>query len=59
MPSWFVPPDGMVLVKRVIATGGQSVKGTANGDVFVKDSGPGAQWRKLELLVTTARRIWE
>jgi signal peptidase I len=27
----FVPPDGLVLVKRVIAVGGQTVKGTGSG----------------------------
>ncbi len=40
-----VPPDGQVLVKRVIATGGQSVKGDAQGNVFVHD--PGKRWREL------------
>ncbi len=43
----FVPPDGMVLVKRVIAIGGQSVKGDAAGDVFVRD-GTSGPWRKLD-----------
>ena len=43
----FIPPDGMVLVKRVIAIGGQSVKGNANGDVFVRD-GTSGPWRKLD-----------
>jgi signal peptidase I len=44
----FVPPDGMVLVKRVIATGGQSVKGDADGNVYVSDSGTNGPWRKLD-----------
>ncbi|HEY2271851.1 MAG TPA: signal peptidase I [Jatrophihabitantaceae bacterium] len=43
----FVPPDGMVLVKRVIAAGGQSVKGTSNGNVYVRDAGS-STWRKLD-----------
>jgi signal peptidase I len=43
----FVPPDGMVLVKRVIATGGQSVKGDADGNVYVSNSGTNGPWRKL------------
>jgi signal peptidase I len=41
----FVPPDGQVLVKRVIATGGQSVKGDLQGHVYVHD--PGKPWRML------------
>jgi signal peptidase I len=40
-----VPPDGQVLVKRVIATGGQSIKGAADGSVYVHN--PGQPWRKL------------
>lgn len=48
----FVPPDGLVLVKRVIATGGQTVKGIAGKDgqpdrVLVSDTGPGGPWRTL------------
>ena len=43
----FVPPDGQVLVKRVIAVGGQTVKGDPQGDVFVSDSGPNGSFRKL------------
>jgi signal peptidase I len=43
----FIPPDGMVLVKRVIAIGGQSVKGNADGDVFVRAAASGP-WRKLD-----------
>jgi signal peptidase I len=41
----FVPPDGQVLVKRVIATGGESVKGDLQGHVYVQD--PGKPWRML------------
>lgn len=44
----FVPPDGMVLVKRVIAVGGQTVKGDAAGEVFISDHGPSGPWRKLD-----------
>ncbi|MDP9093762.1 MAG: signal peptidase I [Actinomycetota bacterium] len=48
----FVPPDGLVLVKRVIAVGGQTVKGvtTAGGAkdvVMISDNGPGGPWRTL------------
>jgi signal peptidase I len=44
----FVPPDGLVLVKRVIATGGQTVRGDAAGNVYISDHGPGGPWRKLD-----------
>jgi signal peptidase I len=44
----FVPPDGLVLVKRVIATGGQGVKGDAQGDVFVSKNGLNGPWDKLD-----------
>ena len=44
----FVPPDGLVLVKRVIAVGGQTVKGLANGDVYVSNDGPNGHFRKLD-----------
>jgi signal peptidase I len=44
----FVPPDGLVLVKRVIANGGQTVKGLANGDVYVSNDGPNGHFRKLD-----------
>jgi signal peptidase I len=43
----FVPPDGLILVKRVIAVGGQSVKGDANGNVYVKNAGS-TTWRELD-----------
>jgi signal peptidase I len=43
----FVPPDGQVLVKRVIAIGGQTVKGDAQGNVEVSDHGPNGPWRTL------------
>ncbi|HEU5008015.1 MAG TPA: signal peptidase I [Jatrophihabitantaceae bacterium] len=43
----FVPPDGLVLVKRVIATGGQTVKGDADGNVYVSNDGPDGTFRKL------------
>jgi signal peptidase I len=42
----FVPPDGQVLVKRVIAVGGQTVKGDAAGHVWVADS-RGGPFRRL------------
>jgi signal peptidase I len=44
----FVPPDGQILVKRVIAVGGQTIKGDGAGDVFVSDAGPGGPYRKLD-----------
>jgi signal peptidase I len=44
----FVPPDGLVLVKRVIAVGGQTVKGDAQGHVFISQHGPGGPWRQLD-----------
>jgi signal peptidase I len=44
----FVPPDGQVLVKRVIATGGETVKGDARGDVMVSDTGPNGRFRTLD-----------
>jgi signal peptidase I len=43
----FVPPDGQVLVKRVIATGGQTVKGDSQGNVMVSDNGPNGRFRTL------------
>ncbi len=42
-----VPPDGLVLVKRVIAVGGQTVKGDSEGRVMVSDSGRGGPYRTL------------
>jgi signal peptidase I len=44
----FVPPDGLVLVKRVIAVGGQAVKGEAPNRVFVSDNGRTGPWRELK-----------
>ena len=38
----------MVLVKRVIAVGGQTVKGDADGDVEVSNNGPSGPWRTLD-----------
>jgi signal peptidase I len=43
-----VPPDGLVLVKRVIAIGGQTVKGDAAGHVMVSDHGTIGPWRTLD-----------
>lgn len=43
----FVPPDGLVLVKRVIAVGGQTVKGDAQGHVYISDNGPDGPYRLL------------
>jgi signal peptidase I len=42
-----VPPDGLVLVKRVIAVGGQSIKGDAAGHVYISNSGVHGPWRML------------
>ncbi len=44
----FVPPDEHDLVKRVIATGGQTIKCCdANGDIQISNSGPSGPWRSL------------
>jgi len=42
-----VPPDGQVLVKRVIAMGGQTVKGDSAGNVYVSKDGPNGHFQKL------------
>ena len=42
-----VPPNENDLVKRVIAVGGQSVKGDANGDVEISTTGPGGPFHVL------------
>jgi signal peptidase I len=44
----FVPPDGLVLVKRVIATGGQTVRGDAAGHVQVSTHGTAGPFRTLK-----------
>lgn len=47
----FVPPDGTVLVKRVIAVGGQTVRGkVVDGKdvVQISESGPNGPWRTLD-----------
>ena len=44
----FVPPDGQVLVKRVIAVGGQTVKGDAEGHVMISNTGPNGNFRTLD-----------
>lgn len=43
----FIPPDDMVLVKRVIAVGGQTVKGDASGHVMISTHGVDGPWRTL------------
>jgi signal peptidase I len=46
----FVPPDGLVLVKRVIAVGGQTVRGVEqNGTdvVQISEHGTAGPWRSL------------
>jgi signal peptidase I len=48
----FVPPDGLVLVKRVIAVGGQTVKGVstdggATEKIMISDHGDAGPWRTL------------
>jgi signal peptidase I len=42
-----VPPNENDLVKRVIAVGGQTVKGDANGDVEISTSGPNGPFHVL------------
>src|SRR5579875_229494 len=55
----FVPPDGLILVKRVIAVGGQTVEGDARGNVFISNHGPQGPWRKLnEPYVYAPKRSW-
>jgi signal peptidase I len=44
----FVPPDGQVLVKRVIAVGGQTVEGDSEGHIRVSNSGPDGPFRTLK-----------
>ncbi len=44
----FVPPDGLVLVKRVIAIGGQTIEGDAAGHVRVSTHGAGGPFRTLK-----------
>ena len=43
----FVPPDDLVLVKRVIAVGGQTVRGDASGAVQISINGTAGPWRTL------------
>jgi signal peptidase I len=46
----FVPPDGLVLVKRVIAVGGETIKGVSlNGrdQIMISDHGTAGPWRTL------------
>ena len=43
----FIPPDGQVLVKRVIATGGETVKGDAQGHVMISTHGVNGPYRTL------------
>ncbi|PZS27722.1 MAG: signal peptidase I [Pseudonocardiales bacterium] len=46
----FVPPDGLVLVKRVIAMGGQTIKGVSlNGrdEIMISEHGTAGPWRTL------------
>jgi signal peptidase I len=46
----FVPPDGLVLVKRVIAVGGQTIKGVSlNGrdQIMISEHGTAGPWRTL------------
>lgn len=44
----FVPPDGEILVKRVIAVGGETVKGNAAGVISVSDHGRNGPYRALD-----------
>ena len=43
-----VPPDGLVLVKRVIAVGGQTVKGDSSGHVLISNNGPNGPFKTLD-----------
>ena len=43
----FIPPDDLVLVKRVIAIGGQTVRGDSSGAVEISDNGTAGPWRTL------------
>jgi signal peptidase I len=46
----FVPPDGLVLVKRVIAVGGETIKGVSlNGhdQIMISKHGAAGPWRTL------------
>ncbi|MEP6642629.1 MAG: signal peptidase I [Gaiellales bacterium] len=46
----FVPPDGLVLVKRVIAIGGETIKGVSlNGrdQIMISQHGTAGPWRTL------------
>jgi signal peptidase I len=42
-----VPPDEHDLVKRVIAIGGEGIKGTSDGKVWVSPNGVSGPWRAL------------
>ncbi len=49
----FVPPDDLVLVKRVIAVGGQTVKGVTTDDgrteqIMISDHGSAGPWHTLD-----------
>ncbi|MDQ2748841.1 MAG: signal peptidase I [Actinomycetota bacterium] len=47
----FVPPDGLVLVKRVIAVGGETIKGVSlNGRdrIMISTHGASGPWRTLD-----------
>lgn len=48
----FVPPDDLVLVKRVIATGGQTIRGSTDASgrdvVQISDHGAAGPWRTLD-----------
>ena len=56
----FVPPDGQILVKRVIAVGGQTVKGDARGRVYISSHGPKGPYRRLvEPYVYAPKSQWQ
>jgi signal peptidase I len=42
-----IPPDERDLVKRVIAVGGQTVRGDAQGNVQISETGANGPWRTL------------
>lgn len=46
-PTGWTEGAAITLVSRVIATGGQTVKGDSAGQVMISDSGPNGPWKTL------------